>query len=114
VVGSLWPVADALTCALIARFYELWRGDELEPAQALRKAQQWVRDTTISDRAGEIPEVDWGLSWGAATLGRHASPRASFGLGRLPVCRGVIGRRAAPVVLHFLGLLADSELIWGG
>jgi CHAT domain-containing protein len=47
VLGSLWPVGDAATCALMTRFYQLWRGDGLEPAHALRQAQQWLRDTQI-------------------------------------------------------------------
>ena len=27
------------------RFYELWRLEKLEPSEALRRAQQWIRDT---------------------------------------------------------------------
>ncbi|WP_043663274.1 CHAT domain-containing tetratricopeptide repeat protein [Streptomyces xylophagus] len=45
VVGSLWSVSDASTMALMARFYKLWRADGLDPPEALRRAQQWVRDT---------------------------------------------------------------------
>jgi hypothetical protein len=52
VVGSLWLVGDRATRALMTRFYELWRNDGLEPAQALRQAQRWVRDTdTLSKQA---------------------------------------------------------------
>ena len=49
VVGSLWPVSDAATRALMTRFYELWRGDGLEPAEALRHAQRWLRDGETTD-----------------------------------------------------------------
>jgi tetratricopeptide (TPR) repeat protein len=46
VVGSMWMVPDLGTRLLMARFYELWRVSGLEPAEALRRAQQWVRDAT--------------------------------------------------------------------
>ncbi|MFJ4525564.1 CHAT domain-containing protein [Streptomyces sp. NPDC088810] len=45
VVGSLWAVSDLSTMVLMARFYALWRSDGLDPPEALRRAQQWVRDT---------------------------------------------------------------------
>lgn len=46
VVSSLWAVQDASTMMLMERFYRFWRAEEMSPAEALRKAQQWVRDTT--------------------------------------------------------------------
>ena len=36
---------------LMVRFYDLWRGEGLEPVHALRGAQQWVRDTTNAEKA---------------------------------------------------------------
>lgn len=57
VLGSLWPVGDAATRALMTRFYELWRGDGLEPADALRQAQQWVRDTCVPAKEIHFSEV---------------------------------------------------------
>ena len=59
VIGSLWPVGDAVTCALMARFYELWRGHGAEPAEALRQAQRWVRDSTIGAVESSYPEIAW-------------------------------------------------------
>ncbi len=59
VVGSLWPVDDAITSALMARFYRLWRGDGLAPDEALRQAQRWVRDTTIRTKQVAFPDIDW-------------------------------------------------------
>jgi CHAT domain-containing protein len=50
VIGSLWPVYDDATAALMQRFYARWRGTDpdlgpaLDPAAALRAAQQWLRD----------------------------------------------------------------------
>ena len=34
VVGSLWSVSDASTMMLMARFYDLWRGEGLQPPEA--------------------------------------------------------------------------------
>jgi CHAT domain-containing protein/tetratricopeptide (TPR) repeat protein len=64
VIGSLWPVGDAVTCALMARFYELWRGHGAEPAEALREAQRWVRDSTLDAIESSYPEIAW--PWGAS------------------------------------------------
>ena len=46
VVSSLWPVAELSTMLMVKRFYDLWRSDGLEPAQALHQAQLWLRDST--------------------------------------------------------------------
>lgn len=52
VVGTLWPVDDLSTALLVVKFYELLLGNaghkrsQLHPAQALRKAQQWLRQLT--------------------------------------------------------------------
>ena len=50
VAGSLWSVLDESTMILMCRFYDLWREDGLPPAEALRRAQQWVRDTTNGEK----------------------------------------------------------------
>jgi CHAT domain-containing protein/exonuclease VII small subunit len=61
VVGSLWSVLDLSTAMLMVRFYDLWRGDDLPPAEALRQAQIWLRDTTNAQKADyfgtELPEL---------------------------------------------------------
>jgi CHAT domain-containing protein len=46
VIGSLWSVDDVSTAILMARFYELWRGERQEPLQALLAAQRWLRTST--------------------------------------------------------------------
>lgn len=51
VAASLWSVADVSTAMLMARFYDLWQGAGVAPVQALRQAQQWVRDTTNQEKA---------------------------------------------------------------
>lgn len=58
VVGSLWPVNDVCTALLMVRFYQLWRQDGCEPAEALRRAMQWVRDTTNADKLAAFPEIE--------------------------------------------------------
>jgi CHAT domain-containing protein len=50
VVASLWSVADVSTAMLMARFYELWRKDNLELPEALRQAQLWLRDSTDGEK----------------------------------------------------------------
>jgi CHAT domain-containing protein len=51
VVASLWSVSDLSTMMLLARFYALWQGERQSPAEALRQAQHWVRDTTNGEKA---------------------------------------------------------------
>ncbi|MFI9248713.1 CHAT domain-containing protein [Streptomyces sp. NPDC053069] len=58
VVGSLWAVSDASTMALMARFYALWRSDGLDPPEALRRAQQWVRDTPNGAKRDMYPGIE--------------------------------------------------------
>ena len=51
VLGTLWPVSDAATALLIARFYELHLGGGLSPPTALRRAQAWLREASSEDLA---------------------------------------------------------------
>ena len=46
IIASLWAVQDDSTMLLLSKFYDLWRKDNLEPSQALREAQIWLRDST--------------------------------------------------------------------
>jgi CHAT domain-containing protein len=57
VVGSLWSVADASTAVLMGRFYQLWHRDGLHPAEALRRAQQWLRDATNAEKQAAFPGI---------------------------------------------------------
>ena len=69
VLGTLWPVSDAATALLMARFYELHIGEGLPPATALHRAQAWLRQATNTEIAAYVEN--------AAGLGqidrRHAS-----------------------------------------
>ena len=51
VLASLWSVYDLSTAMLMERFYRLWRQEGLEPCEALRQAQLWVRDTTNREKS---------------------------------------------------------------
>lgn len=54
IVGTLWPVSDAATALLVAKFYDLHLDEGLSPPNALRRAQLWLRDAskeTIEDYA---------------------------------------------------------------
>jgi CHAT domain-containing protein len=53
VVASMWAVPDRATAMLMTEFYRGWRWDGLTPPGALRRAQQWLRDTTNGEKAGQ-------------------------------------------------------------
>jgi CHAT domain-containing protein len=57
VISALWSVPDLGTMLLMARFYELWRRQGLDPAEALRQAQRWMRDTPNADKRDHFPDV---------------------------------------------------------
>jgi len=81
-IGSLWEVPDVSTMMLMTHFYELWRGRDLAPAEALRQAQRWLRDSTNGAKLRRfpgIPELAAGTlpDWARASWEEghdHASP----------------------------------------
>jgi CHAT domain-containing protein len=52
VLGTLWPVSDAATALLMAKFYDLHLEAGLDPPAALSGAQAWLRDATGDDLNG--------------------------------------------------------------
>ena len=66
VVGSFWPVHDESTAALMQRFYQIWRdpsdGSDVDPASALRAAQQWLRDGGGGQDAGRGRDLNAGTA----------------------------------------------------
>lgn len=54
IIASLWPVPDDSTNLLMAAFYENWR-EGTEPAEALRQAQRWLRDSTNREKRDRFP-----------------------------------------------------------
>lgn len=80
VVSSLWSVADFTTMLLINRFYQLWREDCPDnPAEALHRAQQWIRDSSLADFRAYF-QAQMQQDPIAAELYRHFShdPRYAF------------------------------------
>jgi hypothetical protein len=57
VIASLWPIADVETAMVISDFYRRWMAEKTEPAQALRDAQRWLRDSTNAERAATFREL---------------------------------------------------------
>ncbi len=49
VLASLWPVSDAATALLMAKFYDLHLNAGLSPPTALSRAQTWLRNATAED-----------------------------------------------------------------
>ncbi len=54
VLATLWPVSDLSTPLLMAKFYDFHRGDGLDPAAALWKAQDWLRHASGQDLKGYL------------------------------------------------------------
>jgi len=53
VAASLWSVSDFSTAMLMQYFYATWKTNErCSPAQALRTAQLWLRNTTNKEKLG--------------------------------------------------------------
>jgi CHAT domain-containing protein len=52
VLGTLWPVSDAATALLMARFYDLHMEGGSDPPEALDRAQAWLREATNDDLNG--------------------------------------------------------------
>ena len=67
VVASQWGVLDAATAMLMTEFARRWAGGRTPPALALRRAQQWLRDTTNEEKRAH---------WQAAAAGEPALPNA--------------------------------------
>jgi CHAT domain-containing protein/tetratricopeptide (TPR) repeat protein len=79
VVGTLWKVVDRGTLLLMVRFYQGWRLQRLDPAEALRRAQQWLRDSSngdkrrtfeaaLKDQDGRLPRAALEACWEAVVL----------------------------------------------
>jgi CHAT domain-containing protein len=57
VIGTLWPVNDAATALLIAKFYELHIGQKQAPSTALNRAQEWLRTATNADLIAYLNDI---------------------------------------------------------
>ncbi|MFE0515509.1 CHAT domain-containing protein [Streptomyces sp. NPDC058964] len=58
VVAGQWAVPEQpATVALLAEFHRNWRRAGEPPAEALRNAQQWVRDSTNGEKNARYPDL---------------------------------------------------------
>lgn len=89
VLGTLWPVSDAATALLMAKFYDLHLGAGLDPPAALNGAQAWLRDATRDDLNG-YAEV-------AAARGRLQAPQLASIADQLRPESLTRSRRSAPL-----------------
>ena len=83
-VASLWPVNDGATAILMTRFYEEMFANGLEPPDALRSAQLWLRDL---DAQGKVDFLDAHPLIGAEIRRREGGKRRGCARGA-----GVAGR----------------------
>jgi CHAT domain-containing protein len=89
VLGSLWPVSDAATALLMAKFYDLYFESGLDPPAALSGAQAWLRDAT-SDELNGYAEV-------AAARGRLPAAHVASIADELSPSSRARSRRNAPL-----------------
>ncbi|MFB7947581.1 CHAT domain-containing protein [Kitasatospora phosalacinea] len=54
VVAGQWAVRSEAASLVMARFYQLWQGEGLEPVHALRRAQLWLRDSTNREKIEDL------------------------------------------------------------
>ena len=49
VLATQWPVDDVSTAVLVGRFYREYIGSVCSAAEALRRAQNWLRELTVAE-----------------------------------------------------------------
>ncbi len=49
IISTLWPVEEIATMLLLNRFYYIHLQENQPPAQALQKAQSWLRDANVKE-----------------------------------------------------------------
>jgi CHAT domain-containing protein len=58
VLATLWPVEDLAAALLVGRFYREWRAPAAPTAaQALRAAQNWLRDATSDSLSDSLTDL---------------------------------------------------------
>ena len=57
VIGTLWWVPGEGSALLVNRFYQNLRSGNCSPAEALRQAQRWLRDSTRGQQQAELRDV---------------------------------------------------------
>ena len=62
VIASLWTVPDLESAMLMVEFYDRWRAVGTTPAQALRDAQAWIRDTPMEAKIASYERAADGIA----------------------------------------------------
>ena len=57
VVGTFWHADEMATLLLMTRFYDHWRGGDVEPRQALGEAQAWLMSVRADELRLGLPEA---------------------------------------------------------
>jgi CHAT domain-containing protein len=57
VIGTFWHAEETATLLLMMRFYDLWRGGDIEPRQALGEAQAWLMFARADELRRALPEA---------------------------------------------------------
>ncbi len=82
VVGTLWPVDDDVSTALLMRrFYDNWLGNSagpVDPPEALRQAQIWLRDVTAAELQDYFSRERKALLSGVPAAWSQAQVREQF------------------------------------
>ncbi|MDX2205057.1 MAG: CHAT domain-containing protein [Hyphomicrobiaceae bacterium] len=84
VIGSLWPVDDIATALIMMKFYDLYIGQRMAPAPALRRSQLWVRDATPERLRDLVTGMQKSKRLSAADGARLIAQLASPGGGQKP------------------------------
>jgi len=76
IVASLWSVADVSTMLLMTRFYAGWMVQGLAPAEALGRAQSWLRESSNEELLATVREA---VEAGFATQQSYRMLRLAIG-----------------------------------
>lgn len=64
IVATQWAVDDMAACMVVTEFYRRWRHEGETPAEALRQAQRWVRDSTNAEKSALFTQaMEGGSAW---------------------------------------------------
>jgi CHAT domain-containing protein len=98
IVASMWAVPDPATAMLMTEFYRQWRWEQLSPATALQRSQQWIRDATNADKQHAYEAaLDNAAGWLPSSVGEEFIDALAF---KEPDDRGQQGVEAWAAFAH--------------
>jgi CHAT domain len=71
VIASMWAVPDLASTVLMIEFYGHWRQTPDDPGAALRRAQIWVRDTSLHDQLDHYRQATRSPRWPPRAIARE-------------------------------------------